>query len=275
MSTGAPSVDSSTTDDTDRSSFPIVVQTLAGKDIRVRITNDWTTYDLKTEISRSEGIPVDQQRIIFGGKLLEDEDLLVDYNIRRESTLHLVLRIPPRTTNATDQSSFTIVVQTLTGKNIPVLVTSAWTTHDLKTEISKDQGIPVDQQRIIFGGKLLEDEKLLVDYDIRRDSTLHLVLRLRPTTTSASSADTSTNGGKGLSSFQIAVKTLTRKPIFVTVTRFWTAHGLKMEIARLEGIPVEQQRIIFQGKQLPDGGRLVDYGVEPNSSLHLVLRLSS
>ncbi|CAG8479498.1 7738_t:CDS:2 [Diversispora eburnea] len=72
-----------------------------------------------------------------------------------------------------------IFVKTLTGKTLIVDVTSKTTINKLKHKVQKLDNIPVDQQRIIFAGKQLEDSRHLVDYNITRDATIHLVLRLR------------------------------------------------------------------------------------------------
>jgi ubiquitin len=142
-----------------------------------RIRESTTVERLKALVADACGIPSSEQLMWCGNCeiLGNPRRTCKQQNVESGAFLEVV-RFPLAPHSG---SSIIIFVKTLIGKQLTLLTSAVATVYDVKRQIQDLDGIPVDQQRLIFEGKQLEDERTLGDYNVGLGDTLHLVLRLR------------------------------------------------------------------------------------------------
>ncbi|CAD8128537.1 unnamed protein product [Paramecium sonneborni] len=148
----------------------IFLTTLTGRTITLTCDSQDNIESVKIKIQDTEGIPYNQQRILFGQCELKDNQTLSQYGITNNSFLNLLLRL---------KGGGQLFVKTMSGRTITITAEYEITIKDFKYLVYEKTGIPPQQQRLIFAGKVLEDQLRLNDYNIQKESTVHMAERLK------------------------------------------------------------------------------------------------
>ena len=230
----------------------IFIRNLQGKTKTLDVESTELVESVKVKVNSIEGIPTDEIRLIFTGKQLEDGRMISEYNIEKESTLHLVLRlrsIPP---------PFHIVVKTATNEFLKLEVKAMDTVYNVKQKIQlMNPSIPLNEQSLIFGGYSLQDDSTLHFCNIREGSILHVVFLTREVVVQ-----------------HLSIGKKTSLPL-VGILPSDTVRTVKQKIQAKEDIPVDDQILMFQDFEM-DNNRmpLSVYNVKEGSVIELKLRPS-
>jgi ubiquitin C len=167
--------------------------------------------------------------ILASGRRLRDAQSLDMYPICHGATIYLVRRDP----------KMLVEILTLTGLSCWILTGASEPIGYIKSKIQEQEGIPPDQQRLIFAGKRMNNKRTVSAYKIQNGCTIFLTLRLR-------------GGGGSDYCRYLTVNLPSGHSIGVPLDGTDTIYELKLWVQNSEGISVDKQIMMFEEKELMD-----------------------
>ena len=241
----------------------INVQSSAGQKFAIKIDLGAPVSEVKAALSKQAGFEQGEQRLLFAGKELQNDEILCQCNVRDGSTLHLVM------VHFRDR---VVYIKMLNGKSFPLECKANNTIGTIKAMIHDEEYIPADQQRLVFAGQGLDDDrKTLSDYNIKHGDVIHLAFKR--------------GGSLPLSRIgvgKIFVKAPFHAPMRVNVHKSDTIATVKTKVQRIladvaadeqlefpEFNPHEQE-LMIAGKRLNNEQVLGELGIKDGDNLHLL-----
>ncbi|XP_020150625.1 polyubiquitin-like [Aegilops tauschii subsp. strangulata] len=153
----------------------ISVMTMAGKVLSLDVRTTDTVGHVKTNIHRELGVPPPRQRLVLDGKVLQDGRTLASYGVGAAGKagssccrLHLAVR----------RELMEIFVKVPSGRTLIITVEGSDTVGSVMEKVRQKEGVPLDPQRVVYAEKQLEHGRTLAEYNVMKESTLCVILRL-------------------------------------------------------------------------------------------------
>ena len=212
----------------------ITVQTPSGKILRFQVNPSDNPSDIKARVEKEAGIKVPQQILKFQGLAMPNGKSLEAAGVKDESELVVDIHKVP------------ITVNTSTGKKIRIMVDPTDTIEEIKQQLEKESGIPVDQQRLSKDEKEFSNNKESADKCGIKEGNI-LYLEPKP--------------------INITVRTPSGKILRFQVNPSDKSSDIKARVEKEAGIKVAQQILKFQGQEMPHNSTLEAAGVRDGSEL--------
>lgn len=219
----------------------IFIRTLNGKTISLDVKITDTVLATKDKIQAKEGVPVEQQRLLFAGKQLRDDSKLEDCKVEQGVTLQLMLRA------GIDPTGIFIV---LAGKRIAAKAQPNDSIAVIKSKVGLSFGDYLLEERLLYQENILEDDKTLQDYSIPLGSTLHFLIK----------------------NITIRVETPRHGTISLEIFLWNTVLTVKEAICTKTAILASEQILIFSEKELENEQSLAICGIPNNAVLTVLLK---
>ena len=215
----------------------IHIKSLSDKVTTLDVQDTDTILNIKKNIQQKENIHYARQKLLFNGNELTDNKTLIDYNIKNESTLQLILK-----------SSTIFFVKTLTNKTIMIKAQVSDSISYIKQEIKKNEDFPIDKYCVIYKGKELDNNKIIADYNIPKNSTLELALRIL---------------------IQLKINIFNGRTITLQVYTTEKICDIKQKIIEKEKVSSDKISLYLGNSKLEESKILSDYGIQKDSTLDL------
>lgn len=230
--------------------------------ISLWVNTAFTVARIKELIEARQGIPADTQRLSFARRLLDNDDrTLAACGIEENHMIHLTIEDPP---------PIKLTVRKQNGTVADLTVPSDERVGELRVRIAAVEGATSRDLQLFYDGSYLEDTTKLRNIPRLADgSTIDLIVPLEVAFAESSSSSAHAGGGQLL----VFVRSLAGKVVPIQLQPADTVGELKRRVEVQEGIPRANQCLVSGGCQLQDDRTVSDYGVQNQSTVHLLVRV--